>query len=138
VKEIIGTAIKIIGRYDLIGATVDDAIGEAFDKTATLLGLVYPGGPALEQMAKQGDPSKVRFTLPKVKKNPLAFSFSGLKTAALYAAKDASPNGAGAPRSRPTLVGGWRRAAPTRTRPRPARLARRASGSRRSSSRRCA
>lgn len=82
--------IEHVGSYRLIGSTVDDAIGEAFDKTATLLGLAYPGGPALEQMAKQGDPTKIRFSLPKVKNNPLAFSFSGLKTAALYAVKGAS------------------------------------------------
>lgn len=82
--------IEHVGSYRLIGATVDDAIGEAFDKTATLLGLSYPGGPALEQLAEKGDPSKIRFSLPKVKKSPLAFSFSGLKTAALYAVKNAS------------------------------------------------
>ncbi len=82
--------IEHIGCYRLISATVDDAIGEAFDKTATLLGLSYPGGPALEEMAKQGDAAKISFSLPKVKKNPLAFSFSGLKTAALYAVKNAA------------------------------------------------
>jgi len=82
--------IADVGSYKLLGTTVDDAIGEAFDKTATLLGLAYPGGSALEQMAQQGDPSKIRFSLPKVKQNPLAFSFSGLKTAALHAAKEAS------------------------------------------------
>lgn len=81
--------IRELGRYELIGATVDDAIGEAFDKTATLLGLSYPGGPALEQMALRGDPTKIAFSYPRVKNNPLAFSFSGLKTAALYAAKEA-------------------------------------------------
>ncbi len=78
------------GSYRLISTTVDDAIGEAFDKTATLLGLAYPGGPALEQMAKTGNGAKISFGLPKVKNNPLAFSFSGLKTAALYATKQAS------------------------------------------------
>lgn len=81
--------ISDFGSYTLLGTTVDDAIGEAFDKTATLLGLAYPGGPALEEMAKAGNPANVRFSLPKVKNNPLAFSFSGLKTAALYAVKDA-------------------------------------------------
>jgi N6-L-threonylcarbamoyladenine synthase len=81
-----------IGSYELIGTTVDDAIGEAFDKAAAILGLSYPGGPALEKLAEQGDASKFRFSQPKVKKNPLAFSFSGLKTAVLYAQKNATIN----------------------------------------------
>lgn len=82
--------IADIGSYELLGATVDDAIGEAFDKTATLLGLSYPGGPELERLAEKGDPDKIRFSPSVVKKNPLAFSFSGLKTAVLYAQKTAS------------------------------------------------
>lgn len=81
--------ISGIGSYELLGSTVDDAIGEAFDKTATLLGLSYPGGPELERLAEKGDPDKVRFSSSVVKKNPLAFSFSGLKTAVLYALKTA-------------------------------------------------
>ncbi len=81
--------IRAIGDYELLGSTVDDAIGEAFDKVATLLGLSYPGGPAIESLAQEGDPSRVRFSPSRVKKNPLAFSFSGLKTAVLYALRDA-------------------------------------------------
>jgi N6-L-threonylcarbamoyladenine synthase len=77
--------ISAIGSYELLGSTVDDAIGEAYDKVATLLGLSYPGGAALESLAQKGDPHAIRFTLPKVKKNPMAFSFSGLKTAVLTA-----------------------------------------------------
>jgi N6-L-threonylcarbamoyladenine synthase len=79
-----------VGEYQLIGTTVDDAIGEAFDKVATLLGLPYPGGPCIEALAKKGDPK--RFSFPKgfVKKNPLNFSFSGLKTSVLYAIKNQS------------------------------------------------
>lgn len=71
--------------YELLGQTVDDAAGEAFDKVAAILGLSYPGGPAIEKIAKQGDPKKIRFKPPKAgKKRPFDFSFSGLKTAVLY------------------------------------------------------
>ena len=83
-----------VGRYELLGTTVDDAIGEAFDKVAMLLHLGYPGGPALEKLAQDGDENRFRFSPPKVKKNPLAFSFSGLKTAVLYAQKNACPSDA--------------------------------------------
>jgi N6-L-threonylcarbamoyladenine synthase len=81
--------VSDVGHYELIGATVDDAIGEAFDKTATILGLSYPGGPELEKLAENGDDTKFSFTPSKVKKNPLAFSFSGLKTAVLITQKKA-------------------------------------------------
>ncbi len=77
-----------VGTYELLGTTVDDAIGEAFDKVAALLGLAYPGGPRVEKLALQGDPKRFSFTAGKVKKNPLNFSFSGLKTAIYYAVKD--------------------------------------------------
>jgi N6-L-threonylcarbamoyladenine synthase len=72
-----------IGRYALLGETLDDAAGEAFDKTAQLLGLGYPGGPALSKLAATGDAS--RFTLPRPMLNSgdFDFSFSGLKTAVL-------------------------------------------------------
>ena len=69
-----------IGRYRVLGETLDDAAGEAFDKTAKLLGLGYPGGPALEQTAKDGDPDKYRFPRPMTDRPGLEFSFSGLKT----------------------------------------------------------
>lgn len=74
-----------VGEYELIGTTVDDAIGEAFDKVGTLLGLPYPGGPRVEALAKRGNPQNFTFNAGKVKKNPLNFSFSGLKTSVLYA-----------------------------------------------------
>jgi len=77
-----------VGQYELIGTTVDDAIGEAFDKVGTLLGLSYPGGPKVEALARLGDPHKFSFQAGRVKKNPLHFSFSGLKTSVLYALKD--------------------------------------------------
>ncbi len=79
--------ISALGNYQLIGQTVDDAIGEAFDKVAKILGLPYPGGPAIEQLARQGDPSAFSFRAGHVKERPLDFSFSGLKTAVLYAVK---------------------------------------------------
>jgi tRNA N6-adenosine threonylcarbamoyltransferase len=80
-----------VGRYELLGTTVDDAIGEAFDKVGTLLGLSYPGGPALEKLATTGNSGRFPFKAGRVKKNPLAFSFSGLKTAVYYAIKDRLP-----------------------------------------------
>lgn len=76
-----------ITKYKWIGTTVDDAIGEAFDKVASLLGLPYPGGPAIELLAKNGDPTRYRFRSGRVKGAPWNFSFSGLKTQILYALK---------------------------------------------------
>lgn len=74
------------GRYRLLGATRDDAAGEAFDKVATLLGLGYPGGPAIEALARDGDPA--RFTFPRpMRDEGFEFSFSGLKTAVLHAVR---------------------------------------------------
>jgi N6-L-threonylcarbamoyladenine synthase len=79
--------ISELGSYQRIGSTVDDAIGEAFDKVATLLGLPYPGGPAIEALALQGDPSIYSFKPGRVKESPWDFSFSGLKTNVLYTVK---------------------------------------------------
>lgn len=81
--------IKIldVGSYEPIATTVDDAMGEAFDKVAALLGLPYPGGPHVEALAKQGNPKRYPLTAGKVKRSPLDFSFSGLKTAVLYTTK---------------------------------------------------
>lgn len=76
-----------IGTYKLIGETADDAIGEAFDKVAKLLGLPYPGGPQIEALAKKSNKNRFHFKGGKVKGRPLDFSFSGLKTAVLYALK---------------------------------------------------
>lgn len=76
-----------LGHYTPIAQTVDDAIGEAFDKVAKLLDLPYPGGPQIEKMALQGDVDRYPFKPGKVKGSPLDFSFSGLKTAVLYAIK---------------------------------------------------
>lgn len=76
-----------IGSYKLIGETVDDAIGEAFDKVAKQLGLPYPGGPQIEKLAQAGNPHRFPFKPGRVKGHPLNFSFSGLKTAVLYTLK---------------------------------------------------
>ena len=72
-----------IGKYVLLGRTIDDAAGEAFDKVAKMLGLPYPGGPVIDRLAAQGDASYVRFPRPMLKKPNLDFSFSGLKTSVL-------------------------------------------------------
>ncbi len=72
------------GSHDLLGQTLDDAAGEAFDKGANMLGLAYPGGPAIDQLAASGNPEAVHFPRSFLKKGSLDFSFSGLKTALLY------------------------------------------------------
>src|SRR6516165_3145567 len=74
-----------IGRYRVLGASRDDAAGEAFDKTAKLLGLPYPGGPQLAELAEQGVPGAFSFPRPMLDRAGLEFSFSGLKTAVLHA-----------------------------------------------------
>jgi len=74
---------KKLGEYELLGESVDDAIGEAFDKTAKMLGLPYPGGPEIEKLAKQGITDKYRFPRPMTDRPGLDFSYSGLKTYAI-------------------------------------------------------
>src|SRR3954467_15129713 len=76
-----------VGRYHLLGETQDDAAGEAFDKTAKLLGLGYPGGPALSKLAESGRPGRFKLPRPMMHSDDLDFSFSGLKTAALMLVK---------------------------------------------------
>ena len=76
------------GAYQILGATVDDAIGEAFDKTAKLLGVEFPGGPKIEILAKKGDPNKYNLPKPIFNKGGCNLSFAGLKTAILKIAKD--------------------------------------------------
>ncbi|OZI44862.1 tRNA (adenosine(37)-N6)-threonylcarbamoyltransferase complex transferase subunit TsaD [Bordetella genomosp. 5] len=83
-----------VGRYELLGETLDDAAGEAFDKSAKLLGLGYPGGPALSRMAEQGDASRFELPRPMLHSGDLDFSFSGLKTAVLTRVKAAQADGA--------------------------------------------
>lgn len=77
--------VEGIGRYELLGESVDDAAGEAFDKTAKLLGLNYPGGPEIARLAEQGMAKRFKFPRPMTDRPGLMFSFSGLKTAALNA-----------------------------------------------------
>lgn len=76
-----------VGQYTPISQTADDAIGEAFDKVAKILGLSYPGGPVIELLARQGNKQRYPFKSGTVKTRPLDFSFSGIKTAVLYAIK---------------------------------------------------
>ena len=72
--------VKSISDYKLLGESIDDAAGEAFDKTAKLLDLGYPGGPAISKLAEKGDPNKFNFTKPMINRPGLDLSFSGLKT----------------------------------------------------------
>jgi N6-L-threonylcarbamoyladenine synthase len=77
-----------VGDYQVLGDSIDDAVGEAFDKTATLLGLSYPGGPALAALALKGDPERFTFPRPMTNRPGLDFSFSGLKTFAMNVLRD--------------------------------------------------
>ncbi len=72
--------VKALGVYRVLGESIDDAVGEAFDKVAKMLGLGYPGGPALERLARKGDPQRFHFPRPMTDRPGLDFSFSGLKT----------------------------------------------------------
>jgi len=83
--------VKGVGEYERWGTTIDDALGEAFDKTAKLLGLAYPGGPAVERAALAGNPQRFDFPRPLVGDARLDFSFSGLKTAVRQAAQSLEP-----------------------------------------------
>ncbi|HEX7061071.1 MAG TPA: tRNA (adenosine(37)-N6)-threonylcarbamoyltransferase complex transferase subunit TsaD [Woeseiaceae bacterium] len=82
-----------LGRYRLLGTTLDDAVGEAFDKSAKSLGLGYPGGPALARLAAEGDERAFDFPRPMLKRPGFDFSFSGLKTAVLLAVRHAEAAG---------------------------------------------
>jgi N6-L-threonylcarbamoyladenine synthase len=86
-------AVRALGDYRLLGTTLDDAVGEAFDKTAKLLGLGYPGGPALAALAEQGDDQAFAFPRPMLKKPGFDFSFSGLKTAVMLEVRSAEAAG---------------------------------------------
>lgn len=87
-------AVEQIGRYRLLGQTLDDAAGEAFDKTAKMMGLPYPGGPQLAALAEQGTPGRYRFARPMTDRPGLDFSFSGLKTQVLLAWRDSDQSDA--------------------------------------------
>jgi N6-L-threonylcarbamoyladenine synthase len=111
--------VRSWGEYRVLGQTLDDAAGEAFDKVANLLGLGYPGGPAIERLARDGRPGQYRFPRPMLGElerqgpNRYAFSFSGLKTAVLRAvhAADAGAGGELSQQSRADLARGFQDAA---------------------------
>jgi len=80
-----------VGRYRRLGTTIDDALGEAFDKSAKMLGLGYPGGPAVERAAAGGDDARFRLPRPMMRRAGCDFSFSGLKTAVRHAIENLPP-----------------------------------------------
>ena len=83
--------VDAVGVYGLLGETIDDAAGEAFDKSAKLLGLGYPGGPALAELAHRGDPTRFKLPRPMLHSGDLDFSFAGLKTAVMVALRKLGP-----------------------------------------------
>lgn len=83
--------VRGVGDYELWGNSIDDALGEAFDKVAKMLGLDYPGGPAVEKLARRGDAKRFDFPRPLLKRKNMDFSFSGLKTAVRVAAQKIAP-----------------------------------------------
>ncbi|UNM96867.1 tRNA (adenosine(37)-N6)-threonylcarbamoyltransferase complex transferase subunit TsaD [Ignatzschineria rhizosphaerae] len=82
--------VKAFGEYELLGESLDDAVGEAFDKTAKIMGLPYPGGPELAKLAQEGDASRYEFPRPMLNRPGLEFSFSGIKTKALLTIENAT------------------------------------------------
>jgi N6-L-threonylcarbamoyladenine synthase len=86
-------AVEGVGAYRRLGGTIDDALGESFDKAAKLLGLAYPGGPEIERLAKSGDPKRFDLPRPLIGRPGADFSFSGLKTALRLAAEAVAPLG---------------------------------------------
>jgi N6-L-threonylcarbamoyladenine synthase len=84
--------VDAVGQYSLLGETQDDAAGEAFDKTAKLLGLGYPGGPQVAKLAESGKPGRYRLPRPMIGSGDLDFSFSGLKTAVMLLLRGAAPS----------------------------------------------
>ncbi len=86
-------AVREPGRHEILGQTLDDAAGEAFDKVARMLGLGYPGGPALQRLAEEGDPDAFGMPVAMARDPGLDFSFSGLKTALVYRCRELGPEG---------------------------------------------
>lgn len=86
-------SVAALGQYRVLGSTLDDAVGEAFDKTAKLLGLPYPGGPALAELANTGDDAAIEFPRPMLNREGFDFSFSGLKTAVMLEVRKAEEAG---------------------------------------------
>ena len=85
-------SVNGLGSYKRLGTTIDDALGEAFDKTAKLLGIEFPGGPKLEKFAEKGDPNKYKLPKPIINKGGCNLSFAGLKTAILRITKYINQN----------------------------------------------
>ena len=106
-------AVREHGGYEVLGQTLDDAAGEAIDKAARMLGLGFPGGPALERLAAEGDPGAFELPVAMTRDPGLDFSFSGLKTALVYRCRELGPDGVERAPRRPRrqLPGGRRRAA---------------------------
>ncbi len=102
--------VQDFGHYRILGETLDDAAGEAFDKTAKLLGLPYPGGPELAALAVHGDPAAFDFPRPMLKKPGLDFSFSGLKTAVMLQVREAEAKAALADDMRADLAASFQQA----------------------------
>ncbi|MEQ8968497.1 MAG: tRNA (adenosine(37)-N6)-threonylcarbamoyltransferase complex transferase subunit TsaD, partial [Azospirillaceae bacterium] len=96
--------VEGVGRYRRLGTTIDDAVGEAFDKTAKMLGLGYPGGPAVERLAAEGDAARFALPRPMVGRPGCDFSFSGLKTAVRQCLADLPAAGEGAPGAPPPIA----------------------------------
>ena len=103
-------AVQGVGDYRVLGTTLDDAVGEAFDKTAKLLGLGYPGGPALAALAERGDETAYDLPRPMLNKPNFDFSFSGLKTAVMLEVRKAEADGR-LEASKPDLAASFQRAA---------------------------
>lgn len=97
-------AVQGIGRYQVIGESVDDAAGEAFDKVAKLLGLPYPGGPQVARLAQQGTPGRFKFPRPMTNRPGLDFSFSGLKTFVLTTVQEHTVGGVIDPQTRADIA----------------------------------
>jgi len=102
--------VRELGSYTLLGTTLDDAVGEAFDKTAKLLGLGYPGGPALAKLAEDGNDSAYALPRPMLNRPDLDFSFSGLKTAVMLEVRKAEAEGSLA-NARADIAASFQRAA---------------------------
>ncbi len=103
-------AVRALGEYEVLGTTLDDAAGEAFDKTAKLLDLGYPGGPKIAALAEQGDDTAFRFPRPMLNRPDFNFSFSGLKTAVMLAVRKSEAAGT-LDEDRASLAASFQRAA---------------------------
>ena len=103
--------VTALGQYRILGQSIDDAVGEAFDKTAKLLGLSYPGGPALAKLAEKGNVKRFSFPRPMMDKGNLDFSFSGLKTHAMVTYKALVAAGEDTEQARADIAAAFQQAA---------------------------